>query len=183
MRTRLRAIVAGFVVLALIAVLWFSVFHHHQQPSTEQPNPPQEKTIAERLVGSWKQVQPERKPDEPVLFEIVHRFRADGTYELDVWDALRGPKVVSDRYQVQGDTLQFLSERASNPSPTRDEIWAATSTIESLTDEQLVIVTVTKKRWAPERARVLAEVWGVSVEQLLSEVREERHSATYERVK
>jgi hypothetical protein len=180
MNTRLRAL---FVTSAVGgAVLWFFVFRPPQQPLAEEPKPEQPKTMAELLVGSWKKVEAGQNPNEPVLFEIVHRFRADGTHELDIWDALRGPKVVSGRYQVQGNTLQFLWERASNPSPTRDEIWEMTSTIESLTEEQLIFVTVTKKRWAPEMARELAEVRRVSVDSVLAEIREDRSRSIYVRI-
>lgn len=184
MKTRLRTLFGVSAICALGgAALWIIVFRHPQQPVSEGPKSEKQKTTAELLIGSWKEVQPEQKPDEPALFEIVHRLRADGTYELDVWDTLRGPKVVSGRYQVQGNALQFLSDITGNPSPTCNEICERTHTIESLTEEQLVLVTVTKKRWAPEMARDLAEARGVPVDSVLAEIRENCSRSVYFRIK
>jgi hypothetical protein len=184
MKTRLRTLFGVSAICALGgAVLWIIVFRHTQQPVSEGPQPEKQKTTTELLIGSWKEVQPEQMPNEPVLFEIVHRFRADGTYELDVWDMLRGPKVLSGKYQVQGNALQFLLDITENPSSTRDEICERTHTIESLTEEQLVIVTVSKKRWTSEMARDLAEARGVPIDSVLAEIREDRSRCVYVRIK
>jgi hypothetical protein len=150
---------------------------------TENPSPPEPKTIAELLVGSWREVEPGENPNERILFSIVYHFRADGTFEVDVWDAMRGPKVRSGQYRVQGATLQILWPGASNLSPTRYEIWERTWTIESLTEEQLVIATVTKKRWSPEMARELAEGMGVPIDSVLSKVWEDHSRSVYVRIK
>jgi Lipocalin-like domain len=183
MTARSRWVIAGSALAALVggAVLWFAVIREKPKPQpADQP-----KTTAELLVGTWRLVeQPEdREPREPDLFGIVRQFADDGRVEDRVTDFINGPQVSSGTYRLEGNTLKFFSPSIANPSPTRHEIWELTSTIESLTEEELVIVTVTRKRWAPERAQQLAGLREVPVEQVLAEVREDRSQSVYIRVK
>jgi len=161
-------------------VLWFAVFRNREQPVVDQPPP---KTTAELLVGSWKKVRPGEHPAEPALYEIIRRFKDDGKYELDIWNAIDGPRLISGTYRLDGNTLRFLTP-VVDPSPIpHQEIWELVNTIESVTEEQLVIVTVTRKRWTPETAQTLANARDVPVEPILDEVREERSRTVYVRIK
>jgi hypothetical protein len=182
MTTRSRKFV-GIAVAALLlgtGVLWFNVFRDRHKLPVEQP-----KTTAQLLVGSWKLIErPEdRNSREPPSVEIIRHFAKDGTCELRVWDVVRGTKVTPGRYRLEGNVIEFVNPTSANLSPSRYEIWERVNTIESLTDEELVILSVTKKRWSPEMAQELADVREVPVAQVLAEVREDRSRSVYLRVK
>ena len=137
------------------------------------------------LVGKWKLVdQPaDRIPGEPGLFGFVFSFTEDGRYESRIIDFFDGPEETSGTYQLEGNTIRFFTPTIANPSPISSEIWELTSTIETLTEEELIIVTITKKRKTPERAQQLAQVREVPVGLILAEVREDRSRSVYVRLK
>jgi len=183
MNKRWRLLVAISAVLAMSGIgLWFGVFRDRQQPVIPNPPVPQ-KPLAELLVGTWKKVQPGENPDTPALFEVVVHYGNDGKYEYRVWNSIEGYKTISGTYRLDGHSIQFLSP-VVNPSPIpRQESWELVNTIEFLTERDLVIGTVTKKRWAPEIAQELAEARGVPLATVLGEVREERSRSVYVRIK
>ena len=183
MTSRSRSVIAGSVVIVTLVaagIIWFAVIGDKHKRQSELP-----KTTAELLVGSWKRVEnPEdRKPVEPDLFGIVCRFTEDGRYEFRVTDFIRGPWATSGTYQLDGNTIKFFTPTSDNPSPIPDQIWELSSTIESISEEELVIVTVTKKRWAQEMAHNLAVVREVPLEQSLSEVQQDSSRSVYVRIK
>jgi hypothetical protein len=182
MATRRRAFLAVSVVLTAIGavVLWFAFFRHCQQPPVEQPTAP--KTVAELLGGSWQEVAPGQNPDENAGVETIYHFAADGTYELRCWTIVHGTNVITGTYHLDGNALQFLTPVPPS-SVFYNEILERVNTIESITEERLVIVTVTKKRWTPEFAKELADATDKPVEKLLAEVREDRSRSEYVRVK
>ena len=181
MKRRFRLLtVATLLALVAGASVWFAFFRDKgQRPAEESPKP---KTTAELLIGSWKEVQPGQS-NEPALFEVVLHFKQDGKYELSTWDSIRGPRVAPGTYRLHENTLQFSPASATELSPIRGEIWERTSIIETLTEEQLIIVTITRRRWTQEMAEQLADVRGVPVGPLLAEVREDRSRSLYVRLK
>jgi hypothetical protein len=182
MNKRRRLFVAVFAVLALGGIgLWFGVFRDRQQQQVEQPPAPP-KTVAELLIGSWQEAPPGQNPPENAAIELIYHFARDGKYEVRYWTVIHGSEVTPGTYRLDGNTLQFLSPAA--PSYIlAGEICERVNTIESITEERLVLVTVIKKRWTPEIAQDLADANNVPVEQLLTEVREDRHRDEYVRVK
>jgi hypothetical protein len=179
MKTRLR-IFAGVSVLILVtvAVAWFTFFRDKQQPVVEQPQQAQPKTTAELLVGSWKEIYPERAI-QPNLFEVVHHFAQDGKYEIHVWDSARGNKVIASRYRLEGNIIRFDPLEIDTPG---EEILERVTKIEKLTNEQLVLITVTKTRWTPEMAKKLAAIRDVPLDQILAEAREDKSQTVCTRV-
>jgi hypothetical protein len=147
--------------------VWFSFFRNKPQPAVVQPEPPPPKTTAELLLGSWKEVYPE----QAVRPELLYHFTKDGRHEIRVWDFIHGPAVSVGTYKLEGNTIRFEPQYQDN---YREEILDRVTLIEKLTDEELILVTVTKKRCTPATAKDIAAVRDLPVDQVLAEVREEK---------
>jgi hypothetical protein len=162
------------------AVVWLTVFRNHPKPQVEHP-----KTAAELIVGSWRLIKrpEERNPDAPRSFDIVYHFTEDGNFEVRVWDVIRGSRVTQMKYQLDGNTIKFSTTSGANAPTDHHEIWEPMSSIETLTEDELVIATITKKRWTLERAKDLALLREIPVEQVLAEVWEDRSREVFMRVK
>jgi hypothetical protein len=141
---------------------------------------PREKTGRENwpnsLVGKWKRI------GHNYAAELTSEFTANGILTERTKDR-DGERSASVEYKLVGDTFVVPEPPVQDNVITRNETSERTTYIESLSDEKLVTVTIVRRRWTPKRAAEIAKSRMIPVEQLLSEVREERHTATYERVK
>jgi hypothetical protein len=172
--------VSPLLLVGCVAV-WLTVFRNHAHSPTAQP-----KTAAELIVGSWRLIQrpEERNPNHERTVDVIFSYAKDGSFTLQIWDVIRGSQPVkTGTYRLEGNVLELHTPWIDNDSTSVNEISETSSTIESITEEEMVLASVTRRRWTPRQAQILAEAQHVPLEQLLSEVREEHSRTVLLRVK
>jgi hypothetical protein len=154
-----------------------------QEPQTAKlPEAPAPRDKAGRenwpklLIGTWRQVQPRSTT------EVTCEFATNGIVTMR-FARPDGVRTQSMAYKLVGDTFDFPDRKVEDNAIILNETIESTTYIESLTEDKLVTVTIDRKRLKPEMAAALAKSRMIPVEQLLSEVREQRHTAICERVK
>jgi hypothetical protein len=140
--------------------------------------PAHSKPWSELIIGKWLQVN---RPD--LVGDKVREFTREGkVIERYSYPARpnhpKGIEVGAWEYRVNGNVLF--------PPSTRDDgIWVReyTTFIETLTENELVTLSIIRTRKSLEHAKREADRRKVPVEQVLAEVREERGRTYYVRVK
>ena len=95
-----------------------------KEDAPEAVGPPAPKTVAELLVGKWKQVS--KRAGRLDGFELTEDFRSDGTVTLWVNDPgmhLPQPQITLGTYRLEGNLLFLnLGRREGEIKITIDEI-------------------------------------------------------------
>ncbi len=150
----------------------------------ELPPPPAEAVVRstkpwpELIIGRWREVRHNNRHVESII-----EFKNDGT--ATEWSGNRREPVVRVRtatYRLDGHLI--------SPGPRIEDdgidLTEATSYIETLTEGEMVYLTVVRTRTSPEHAKLLAAARNVPVEAILNDpndVREERYRHYYVRLK
>jgi hypothetical protein len=148
-------------------------------PAMSGAFPKPSKSWSELIVGKWLHVN--RKD---LIGDKVREFTRDGrVIERYSYPARPnhpgGIEVGTWEYRVEGKIL-------SSPPSTRDDgTWVTeyTTFIETLTENELVTLTIKRTRLSVEIARQVAARRKIPVEQVLADVREERGRTFYVRLK
>jgi hypothetical protein len=151
------------------------------QPSQVPVAPaPREKAGRENwpklLFGKWRQVKPR------YAAEITVEYTANGL-KIRRSEDIEGVRTQSTPYELVDGTFVFPEPKVEDNVFTRRETTERTTYIESLSEDTLVTVTIVRRRWTVAWAEETAKRRKIPVEQLLSEVREERGTDTFERIK
>ena len=142
--------------------------------------PPREKADQQNwpklLVGKWIQIE------HSYAAEITKEFTAGGMV-IDRISDRDGIRAASGQYQLVDNALTFSEPNSLTQSPSKYEIREGTVSIESISEDKLVLLVIHRTRMTPERAQHIVKLRQIPVGPLLDEVRAERHLGTYERVK